>query len=1288
MSRRARPVVLIVAIVSWAVLAGEEFVSVGDFSKSEDGWGLSLGEEFPGATGSLARDEACRREGAASLRLQGDFSRGGNYVAAEKSLPAVDAVEFVFWVKTSDVRRLNLRLVDATGQCHQRVGLPLAGTAGWQKLSVRVQDVCGGEHWGGANDGKWHAPVKLLAILLDRGALAESNKLAGTVWLNGIGARLRGKAPQQRTLPGFEQEIVLDDFEADSEAWGYVGGSEFPGAQGALARDTGAAKEGKASLKLHGDFSRGGVYVAMSRNLSALHLRDLKELHTWIRAENVGAITLRVTDGTGQCHQKKGIALADTNDWQELKLRVADIVGGEHWGGANDAKWHAPAIEFSLIIDKGNLVRKDRLDANLWLDDVRALVLLPGVNIRQEKLGNVFLESETPLFHIVTPAAIDTIVWAARDFRDVEIAKGEQTAKGDTPLSLKLGKRGYFVLNVTARKAGTDVDAAATPFAVLADLPAQTTTSPFGVCTHFGQWWSTEIIPLIVKAGFTDIRDEVYWGDVERDKGVFSFDEKHETYMKRLAEARLSPLVALAYGNRHYDGGNAPHSAEGFDGFARYASEIVKHYGSVRQVEVWNEWNSPGFCPGPADTKAGVYLELLKRTTAAVKRARPDVRVVGCSTTGLWWGGWTWLDRFLALGDTLNHMDAISIHPYYCERDPGYLPETCSRLNDMMKKTNAGAMRPIWVTEVGWPVNALTGPPDLPDQTYSDEAVRAAEALQAVYLVQTYVSLVASGVEKVYWYDFMNDGLDRRNGEHNFGMIRHPGDLRGAYTPKPAYVACGVMARELAGARFARQEETAESVRSYIFQKGGGEVRIAWAIRPVCLAVRATGTFTARALMGETREVAAANGECDLIVPVGEPVYLSGPVTKVDAGLTIAIPSVVRVAVGEEIVIPYELQNSFSFAVPGCLTVDGKEHPFQAEKSVKAKYAVVLPAAAEEEVKKLSCRIAVKGIPLATQTVEVWIENAVCVKVPPHVACPAAFDPAGNSTVALSVENISARSEYRSTTLKLELGDIKKETPCRWPLRPSAVQPVTMPDIPLEPYAPYPLRIELDLAEGRPCLYLGSISYNPCVKRTVAPAGKPDEVAGGNRWADLPAIDLPRHGRVKMTGYGGPADLGGTVQIAWDDEHFYLSARIVDDVFAQPFEDEKVWQGDSIQFAVSERPPWECGHGSGCTYYEVGLALTGDGPEVYLWNGARGEKPGKANGAACQIVRQGQTTLYEAAIALKSLPLFDPKAKTFGLSLLVNDNDGKGRKGWIEWGSGIGQGKNPALFNPCCLVGR
>ena len=40
----------------------------------------------------------------------------------------------------------------------------------------------------------------------------------------------------------------------------------------------------------------------------------------------------------------------------------------------------------------------------------------------------------------------------------------------------------------------------------------------------------------------------------------------------------------------------------------------------------------------------------------------------------------------------------------------------------------------------------------------------------------------------------------------------------------------------------------------------------------------------------------------------------------------------------------------------------------------------------------------------------------------------------------------------------------------------------------------------------------------------------------------------------------------------------------------------------------------------------------------------------------------------------------------FSLTLLVNDNDGDGRKGWLEWGAGIGRTSNTDAFNEMTVL--
>src|SRR6185436_8760388 len=159
------------------------------------------------------------------------------------------------------------------------------------------------------------------------------------------------------------------------QGWNYVGGEEFPGAKGSLALDPAAAHGGSRSYRLSADFSGGGAYVGTWRTLDALKGQDFTEIRFWARIEGTNRIGVRLIDSTDQCHQG-AVLLTASKEWQEVVIKVRDIVGGEHWGGANDARWHGPAKGFGLNLGKDSIPTK-----TLWIDDVE-VVLGPMTDAR------------------------------------------------------------------------------------------------------------------------------------------------------------------------------------------------------------------------------------------------------------------------------------------------------------------------------------------------------------------------------------------------------------------------------------------------------------------------------------------------------------------------------------------------------------------------------------------------------------------------------------------------------------------------------------------------------------------------------------------------------------------------------------------------------------------------------------------------------------------------------------------------------------------------------------------
>ncbi|HSI08693.1 MAG TPA: hypothetical protein VK985_08875 [Rariglobus sp.] len=139
-------------------------------------------------------------------------------------------------------------------------------------------------------------------------------------------------------------------------------------------------------------------------------------------------------------------------------------------------------------------------------------------------------------------------------------------------------------------------------------------------------------------------------------------------------------------------------------------------------------------------------------------------------------------------------------------------------------------------------------------------------------------------------------------------------------------------------------------------------------------------------------------------------------------------------------------------------------------------------------------------------------------------------------------------------------------------------------------------------------------------------------------------------------------------------------------------ESGKWWQGDSVQLGI------DCeGRGLVNGNIEVIAALKPDG--VVFWKlaevNAAADLPAKitpVNAAIqygdCKITREGDLTIYKIRLPWSELyPMaYNPKQK-LKLSLVINNNDGKGRAGYLEWGGGIGSNeKDPLQYGTLQLI--
>ncbi len=444
-------------------------------------------------------------------------------------------------------------------------------------------------------------------------------------------------------------------------------------------------------------------------------------------------------------------------------------------------------------------------EGTLWIDDV-ALVrprvpVAPSlaVEVQGARLGNVYRVGET--VGLRARGKGDRIRWHWADFWGETIAKGEGAA-AQTTARFALKRLGYFDCALELM-AGQQIKETQHFCAAVLPAGAESGRSDFlGMNTHFGFFDSDkrhtplECMTLLRRYGIDQFRDGLGWESYERVPGRYQMRAEAINFLAKAVQLKMRPLLNFAYGNPLYDNGGFPNSPGAIAAFAASAADFARRtHGVASQFEVWNEWvGGCGMKDHPGVHDGAAYGRLLGPTYAAIKRSSPQVTVVGiggeygpkCCET---------IASAIKTAGTRS-MDAWSIHPYrqpsrapeepayrYPQRAPQDLDDLVSDVRRVAQVVaESGATQKAWVTEIGWTLY----------HEFADPEGRAGigEQAQALFAVRTLALLASTHlVEKVFWYDWKDDGLDREYNEDNFGVVHHQ---KYNCAPKPAAVAISV----------------------------------------------------------------------------------------------------------------------------------------------------------------------------------------------------------------------------------------------------------------------------------------------------------------------------------------------------------------------------------------------------------------------------------------------------------------------------------------------------------------
>ncbi|WP_435169714.1 S-layer homology domain-containing protein [Paenibacillus glycanilyticus] len=188
-----------------------------------------------------------------------------------------------------------------------------------------------------------------------------------------------------------------------------------------------------------------------------------------------------------------------------------------------------------------------------------------------------------------------------------------------------------------------------------------------------------------------------------------------------------------------------------------------------------------------------------------------------------------------------------------------------------------------------------------------------------------------------------------------------------------------------------------------------------------------------------------------------------------------------------------------------------------------------------------------------------------------------------------------------------------------------------------------------------------------------------------------PTIDISSSTNYSSLGgiWGGKDDLSAQANVHWDNDNLYVTVRATDNTHYQTWTNGDIWQGDSLQLGIDlSRKDGSASQ----NVNELGFALTNSGTvSKWRWRAPAGVAGGAFNDADAVITRDEAThqTVYDITIPLSALHgagYTFSQEDPLGLTILLNEHDGAGRSGFIEYNQGIGTSKDATQFGDLYLL--
>ncbi len=768
-------------------------------------------------------------------------------------------------------------------------------------------------------------------------------------------------------------------------------------------------------------------------------------------------------------------------------------------------------------------------------------------------------------------------------------------------------------------------------------------------------------LPLVDISGIGFTRDNEFWTSVEAKKGELAIPERVRTKDSFFRERDIE-ILAITGGSNATVYGTGELAAEGknLDEFYKYLDYIIE-YNMAADMHYYEINNEPNLSTSFTPEDYGKHLVLASKY---IKSKDPDAYIVAMC---LALAPVDWTERVLiAMGSNpAQYMDAVSFHPYSNQYIPekSKVEEYTNDMRELLDKYNCQNV-PLWITELGWSAAPSAGYIDEKQQSYY--AVRMLMLNDARRYADVFI-----------WYNLASKYGSAAT-EYGYGIVRDEYE-EVPCSAKYSYVSITNYNKLLGQAECVGEIRADEKMYIYRYKVPEGKDIVAMGTyteeyKPTSLYVGAD-KVNVYDIYGNKSTLSAINGIVTL--PVNEETkYIEGDFAD-------------RV---------YEVEPLFSSGVNKISTTTDEDYEIKIQSrtnadlscDIKAPSNMTVNSAVTDSGYTTKAKLTISGKGEGRIFVELKHGEDVYFSQPIDVT----YTPSAElSDLKLSVHNGNYRRRFGTLTvtnlsdknpLSGELTFTKPQSLAKLGTRIRVENiavggqkevifnfPEISQDTLLDEF-----EAKFVTEGGEVVSFTGDIKMPIITKAKKSPTI--DGVLSAGEWNYDCQMDVGGESNVMlMTNYHGTDDLSGRGYAMWDNEHFYYAIKVTDDIFDQTEPPERSWAADGLQLAFAKSK-------ADSAYTEIGVSIYGDKVPVYCFsNYSDPKKNNTILNSECAASRDGNYTIYEIKIPWSEL-LGDDFVPTEGMniafSMLMNEADGTGRKGFIEYGGGIGTGKTPSKY--------